>query len=183
MILYHGSRAKFDCFNTAFIGTGEGTQLQAFWFTDNFEGAANHAWMISRSNRHIPSVYTCEFPDHLPIVSLGIPLSEQPQILVLLRDNLPVPLSLSLQPNNSRWEWELKSAFNEMANRPPEDHDLTELLFTRCGIAGAHHWQGDCRYSRYQGRCTVIFSGAAQHIGISRVDDLRHKRANNIVLS
>lgn len=41
--LFHGTRQKFDNFDTRFKGTGEVGDIAACWFTDNFAGARNHA--------------------------------------------------------------------------------------------------------------------------------------------
>lgn len=174
MVIYHGSRAEFDVFDEKFIGTGEGTQLSAFWFINSFEGATYHAEMISK-HIHVPWVYTCEIPDNLPLADVDAPLSEQPTVLQRLQNTLPVMMACSLPLQDRNWSEQLLNQLNEIRNNSEarhkyQDHNaLIEFLFTRCGIIGAHNWQGDCSRTRYKGQCTVIFAKAASHIRIRHI--------------
>jgi len=169
--IYHGSCALFDSFDPEFFGTGEGTGL-AFWFIDNFDGADYHAHMISRLPVHTPRVYTCEFPDHLPVADLDAPLSSQPKILERLRDTLPVGLAFELPTEDRNWGNHLLTRWAKFSGKVGENSDLIDLLFSRCGIMGAHNLQGGCGNTRYKGRCTVIFAGAAPHIRILKTEEV-----------
>lgn len=169
--LYHGSRALFDSFDPQFFGSGEGSGL-AFWFIDDFDGAAYHARKTKRHSAYIPRVYTCEFPDHLPVADLDASLSSQPHLLECLRDTLPVELAFKISATDRNWGRSLLSIWSEFTEIPKDNNDLIELLSARCGIMGAHNLQGGCGNNRYKGRCTVIFAGAEHHIRILKTEEV-----------
>lgn len=171
MRIYHGSCALFDSFDPEFFGTGEGKGL-AFWFIDNFYGADYHAHMISRLPGHTPRVYTCEFPDHLPVADLDASLSSQSKILERLRDTLPVELAFKLPTEDRNWGNHLLTRWAGFSGKVSENSALIDLLYSRCGIMGAHNLQGGCGNTRYKGRCTVIFAGAAPHIRILKTEEV-----------
>jgi hypothetical protein len=70
MILFHGSKAKFDTFDPIYFRSGEGVGSFAGWyFTDNMAGAERHVTSYLRDHKTDGSgyVYECEVPDHYAI--------------------------------------------------------------------------------------------------------------------
>lgn len=95
MELFHGTRQRFTQFDATFKGTGESGDIDACWFTDNFNGARSHALYKNR-NPGAPLVYRCELTPEALIADHSRPLAEQPAIAERLRQYAPVGISSSL---------------------------------------------------------------------------------------
>lgn len=93
--LFHGTRQRFETFDASFKGTGESGDIDACWFTDNFNGASSHALYKNR-NPGAPLVYRCELLPGALIADHSKPLVAQPAIAERLRRYTPVGLSCSL---------------------------------------------------------------------------------------
>ncbi|MFZ3621838.1 hypothetical protein ACOYA6_21630 [Leclercia barmai] len=106
------------------------------------------------------------------MADLDASLSSQPKILERLRDTLPVELAFELPTESRNWGTHLLTRWAVLSGKIGENSDLIDLLFSRCGIMGAHNIQGGCGNTRYKGRCTVIFAGAAHHIRILKTEEV-----------
>lgn len=158
--LFHGTRQRFAKFDTSFKGTGEAGKIDACWFTDNFEGAKNHAIL---KNRHVtpPLVYRCELSSEVLLADYSIPLSEQPHILKLLNQHLPVSISTSLGRGK---DWDLNHPCYQshrgrtiLTGTRGLDSDEIIKLFKTCGVHGVHDWEGIFTDAYLKGTTTVIF--------------------------
>jgi hypothetical protein len=159
--LFHGSRRRFAQFDTSFRGTGEAGDIDACWFTDNFNGARNHALFKNR-NSSAPLVYRCELTPGALIADHTKPLAKQPRIAELLRLYAPVGISCSLV-NGPEWHalkmplyqtYQGKTIFHKHEGLCSEE---AISLYRSCGIQGVHEWEGPSTDSYLRGTTTVIF--------------------------
>lgn len=94
VILFHGSKADFDLFNSEYIGTGENAGPGAgFHFTDSFKGAASHARGYVKSDGE-PLVYVCRLKEGANVIKRGIaPSKHSQEIQKIWHHKLPVACS------------------------------------------------------------------------------------------
>ncbi|MBD8165431.1 hypothetical protein [Erwinia persicina] len=159
--IFHGTRQRFDRFDVSFKGTGEAGDIDACWFTDNFEGAKNHALL---KNRHAgdPLVYRCLLSTKSIIVDHRKPLIEQPEIFKRIDHHLPVMLSTSLvgRPNQDGLVEPVYESFRgKILYRGIRHLDEKKLikLYKSCGIHGVYDWEGIFTDTYLHGTTTIIF--------------------------
>ena len=145
MEIFHGTRQRFETFDTSFKGTGESGNIDACWFTDNFKGAKSHARGWNR-NAGTPLVYRCELTSDAILADYSRPLAEQPAIAERLRRYLPVAISTSIRDGR---EWyALKTPDYRTVDKKPfyfggqgiYENALLEL-YRSCGIHGVYDWE------------------------------------------
>lgn len=161
--LFHGSRQRFEQFDTRFKGTGEAGGIDACWFTDNFIGARYHAIYKNR-NHGQPLVYRCELSTSALLADHSISLSEQPLIEMLLRDFLPVSISESF-PAGRDWHSfsqpcyvkDRKGRIVRMGSVCLECDEIISL-YKQCGIHGVYDWEGIFTDGYLHGTTTIIFN-------------------------
>lgn len=145
MELFHGTRQRFETFDTAYKGTGESGDIDACWFTDNFKGAMSHARGYNR-NTGTPLVYRCELTSDAILADYSRPLAEQPAIAERLRRFLPVAISTSICDGR---EWyALKTPNYQAVDRKTFSsggHGICGnaliALYRSCGIHGVYDWE------------------------------------------
>lgn len=161
MELFHGTRQRFAQFDAAFKGTGESGDIDACWFTDNFNGARSHALYKNR-NPGAPLVYRCELMPEALIADHSKPLAKQPAIAERLRRYTSVGLSCSLG-EGADWHalkmpfyqtYQGKIFFN--GHRGLSSNEVI-ALYLSCGIHGVYDWEGAWTDGYLQGTTTVIF--------------------------
>jgi len=159
--LFHGTRQRFAQFDAAFKGTGESGDIDACWFTDNFNGARSHALYKNR-NPGAPLVYRCELMPEALIADHSKPLAKQPAIAERLRRYTSVGLSCSLG-EGADWHalimpfyqtYQGKIFFN--GHRGLSSNEVI-ALYLSCGIHGVYDWEGAWTDGYLQGTTTVIF--------------------------
>lgn len=162
MYLYHGTKTEFDQFDVSYWGSGEAGTIRACWFTDNFEGARNHACYKNR-NAGQPRVLRCKLSDKAVLADFGKMLSDQPELAAMLNKHLPVSIS-TLIPNGRYWHSlsrpkYYKDTYGKTHFIGKEGVLVEEQieLFRRCGIHGVHDWEGEWTDAYLKGSTTVIF--------------------------
>ncbi|MFS7253213.1 hypothetical protein AB6869_21845 [Rahnella rivi] len=160
--LFHGTRQRFTQFDTSFKGTAEaGGDIDACWFTDNFEGARNHALLQNR-NAGAPLVYRCELTPGALIADHSKPLSKQPAIAERLRQYAPVGISSSLGHGRGWHVLKMPVYQTYQGKTIFQKHESFSgneaiALYRTCGIHGVYDWEGESTDSYLRGTVTVIF--------------------------
>ncbi|WP_367144350.1 hypothetical protein [Pantoea stewartii] len=180
MVLFHGTRKRFDNFDVSFKGTGESGTVDACWFTHNFDGAKNHALFKNR-NEGKPIVYRCEVTPEALIADPRISLNEQPHIAEKLYRHLPVAFSCELEkgfhwhpPAGAVYRKKKDTNFTKgktyLASKDTLEgkmgmggNDLI-CLYKACGIHGVYYWEGVWTDPFYRGPTTIIFDFACLKI-------------------
>lgn len=128
MLLFHGTRKKFEKFDPAFFRTGEFSVGVGFYFTDNLKGACAHA--TNRAPRPgEPLVYVCEIREPALTLNIGQPISKQSPEAQEHWEKLPVAHYFAKEYHKD-WFRNLFPKFS-FGNLDPEPSDLQNFVFLR----------------------------------------------------
>ena len=160
MEIFHGTRQRFDHFDTSFKGTGEAGSVDGCWFTDNFIGARRHALYKNR-NVGSPLVYRCELTPQVILADHSKALVDQPVIAALLKKHWPVALTCSL--NGTLWHaldvpvYEKFKGKTEYRGCGVISREELLGLYAACGIHGVYDWESPDTDAYLAGKTTLLF--------------------------
>lgn len=161
MEIFHGTRQRFDRFDTSYKGTGEAGTVDGCWFTDSFIGARRHALYKNR-NVGEPLVYRCELTPKVILADHSKLLIDQPVIAELLRQHWPVALSSML--TGTIWHALERPFYEKFRGRTeyrggvliPQEEMIG--LYASCGIHGVYDWEWPDTDAYLEGKTTLLFN-------------------------
>lgn len=140
MLLFHGTRKKFERFDSAFFGTGEAGVGVGFYFTDNLKGAYQHATRYAPRPGE-PLVYVCMLREPALILNPRKPIH---------RHTVEVQKHWELLPVAQYWAKDRKHWFDSLfrtlpiGNPEPAPSDSDKLIFLRDhGFQVVDDFEGD----------------------------------------
>lgn len=153
MMLFHGSKKKFDKFDHKYIETGEraGREVFGFWFLDNIYGAGYHAEVYAKGPSEDAVVYICEIPDDKPTLTLNIPVRDQPHYELWDRK---MPLAISAVANERDW-FRLMFESKVYNKERHTDRDRLKLLH-EAGFIAVHDFELGYGDGHYHSLTTIV---------------------------
>lgn len=127
MLLFHGTRKRFDKFDPAFFGTGEAGVGVGFYFTDSLKGAYQHATGYA-PRPGVPLIYVCEVREPALMLNIRQPISKHSPEVQHHWERLPIAQYLAKE--SSHWFGDLFRML-PFGNPDPEPSESQKYAFLR----------------------------------------------------
>lgn len=150
MLLFHGTKARFDAFDLNYTQTGEGVNhgtRAGFHFTESLRGACRHAENYLRCIDGLPLVYVCELPESVHLLDRGRAISESGEHVT--RKWRSTDIANQIEVDSVPWFVNLQNLLQEVYQAPVDDDAVYRWLGENgfpaiCGIefASDPHFEG-----------------------------------------